>query len=190
MELGQRIKDCRTKAEMTQEELADKLYVSRQTVSNWENDRSYPDIHSLLMMADLFSVSLDTLIKGDIEIMKEKVDQSIVRDFKKDNLIFAALAFLCILSAVPLMKHLGAVGTMIWGIIVSATLYFALKVEKTKKDNDVYTYKEIVSFYNGEKLDSIDKTREEGKRNYQRVIFLLIGALSGIIIAFVIHQFM
>lgn len=189
MELGQRIKDCRNRSKMTQEELSDRLYVSRQTVSSWENDRSYPDIHSLVMMADLFGVSLDTLIKGDIEIMKEKVDQSLVKEFKKDNLIFAALALLCILSAVPLMKHLGAIGTVIWGIIVSGTLFYALKVEKAKKDNDIHTYKEIVAFYNGEKLDSIEKAREEGKRSYQRVIYLLIGALAGIIIAFFIHQF-
>ena len=41
MELGKRLKECRTKSEMTQEELADKLYVSRQTISSWENDKSY-----------------------------------------------------------------------------------------------------------------------------------------------------
>ncbi|MBR0420827.1 MAG: helix-turn-helix transcriptional regulator [Erysipelotrichaceae bacterium] len=190
MNLGQRIKDFRAGKGLNQEELAERLYVSRQTISSWENDKSYPDIHSLLMMSDLFGVSLDTLIKGDIEIMKEKVDQSVVDGFKKDNWIFAGLVLLCIVSAVPLMKQLKAIGTMIWGIIVSAALFYALKVEKAKKDNDVHTYKEIVSFYNGEKLDSIEKAREEGKRNYQRVIFLLIGALAGVIIAFVIHQFM
>ena len=78
MELGKRLKECRLKLEITQEELADKLYVSRQTISSWENDKSYPDIHSLLMISDLFGVSLDSLIKGDIEIMKEKVEQTIV----------------------------------------------------------------------------------------------------------------
>ena len=87
------------------------------------------------------------------------------------------------------MKYLGAIGTLIWGIIVSGTLIYALKVEKAKKDNDVYTYKEIVAFYNGEKLDSIEKAREECKRDYQKAIFLLIGALVGIIIAFIIYQF-
>lgn len=43
MELGQRIKDCRARAGMTQEELAEKLYVSRQTISSWENNKSYID---------------------------------------------------------------------------------------------------------------------------------------------------
>lgn len=77
MELGKRLKECRAKLEMTQEELADKLYVSRQTISSRGNYKSYPDIHSLLMISDLFGVSLDSLIKGDIEIMKEKVEQKI-----------------------------------------------------------------------------------------------------------------
>ena len=48
--LGQRIRAQRIRMGMTQEELADKLYVSRQTISSWENDKSYPDIHSLLMI--------------------------------------------------------------------------------------------------------------------------------------------
>ena len=48
MELGKRIKEYRNTAQMTQEDLAEKMFVSRQTISNWENDKSYPDIHSLL----------------------------------------------------------------------------------------------------------------------------------------------
>ena len=45
MELGRRIKEYRSAAQMTQEDLAEKMFVSRQTISNWENDKSYPDIH-------------------------------------------------------------------------------------------------------------------------------------------------
>ena len=51
MELGKRIKEYRNTAQMTQEDLAEKMFVSRQTISNWENDKSYPDIHSLLMLS-------------------------------------------------------------------------------------------------------------------------------------------
>ena len=53
--------------------LADKIFVTRQTVSNWENDKSYPDINSLVLMAEVFGVSLDNLVKGDIEEMNEKI---------------------------------------------------------------------------------------------------------------------
>ena len=62
MELGKQIKRYRMEANLSQEELADKVFVSRQTISNWENDKNYPDIKSLVLMSEVFHVSLDTLI--------------------------------------------------------------------------------------------------------------------------------
>ena len=59
---------------MSQEELAEAVYVTRQTVSNWETGKSYPDIQSLLRLSALFGISLDQLIKGDVEQMKEKIN--------------------------------------------------------------------------------------------------------------------
>ncbi|MBP3815574.1 MAG: helix-turn-helix transcriptional regulator [Firmicutes bacterium] len=190
MELGKRLKECRAKSEMTQEELADKLYVSRQTISSWENDKSYPDIHSLLMISDLFGVSLDSLIKGDIEIMKEKVEQTKIKSFQRDSNIFAVLIIVCIVSALPLYKWLGIPGGAIWLIIAGAMIYFAFRVEKVKKEEDIHTYKEIVAFMNGEKLDGIEKAREEGKRHYEPIIKLLAGAVVGVIVAMILSRFM
>ena len=65
MELNAQIKKYRTELNLSQEELAEKVYVTRQTVSNWENEKSYPDIHSLLLLSSLFNVSLDQLIKEE-----------------------------------------------------------------------------------------------------------------------------
>ena len=59
MELGKQIKKYRTEASLSQEELAAKIFVSRQTISNWENDKNYPDIKSLVLMSEVFRVSLD-----------------------------------------------------------------------------------------------------------------------------------
>ena len=78
MELNAQIKKYRSSLNLSQEELAEKVYVTRQTISNWENEKSYPDIHSLLLLSSLFNVSLDQLIKGDIETMKEKINFFIV----------------------------------------------------------------------------------------------------------------
>lgn len=63
MELSKQIKKYRTEANLSQEELADKTYVSRQTISNWENEKNYPDIKSLVLMSEVFQVSLDNLVK-------------------------------------------------------------------------------------------------------------------------------
>lgn len=62
-DIGTKIKDARTAAQLTQEQVAEALDISRQTVSNWENDRTYPDILSVIKMSDLYAVSLDHLLK-------------------------------------------------------------------------------------------------------------------------------
>ncbi len=71
MEAGTQIKKYRSNMGISQEELAEKVYVSRQTISNWETGKNYPDIHSVLLLSSVFNVSLDQLIKGDVEIMKK-----------------------------------------------------------------------------------------------------------------------
>lgn len=65
MEIGNIIKNARNKAMLTQEQAAEALGVSRQTISNWENGKSYPDIISVIKMSDLYSVSLDHLLKEE-----------------------------------------------------------------------------------------------------------------------------
>ena len=61
MELAKHIKAHRGRLGMSQEELAEKIFVSRQTISNWETDRTYPDVQSLLLLSNLFDVSIDSL---------------------------------------------------------------------------------------------------------------------------------
>ena len=63
MELGTQIRKYRNERTLSQEALAEKVYVSRQTVSNWENDKSYPDVNSLVLLSEVFEISLDQLIK-------------------------------------------------------------------------------------------------------------------------------
>ena len=73
---------------LSQEELAEKIYVTRQTISNWENDKSYPDIHILLLLSSTFHISLDQLIKGDITTMKEEISKEAIQKFNRDGAIF------------------------------------------------------------------------------------------------------
>lgn len=70
MEIGKKLKDARMKSGFTQETVAEKLHVSRQTISNWENEKSYPDIISVIALSDLYSTSLDDLLKGDRKMME------------------------------------------------------------------------------------------------------------------------
>ncbi len=65
MNLATTIRQHRKQAHLSQEHLAEQLHVSRQTISNWENGKSLPDIYSLIALSDLFALSLDDFIKGD-----------------------------------------------------------------------------------------------------------------------------
>ena len=69
MDIGQKLKNARLTAKMTQESVAEQIGVSRQTISNWENNKSYPDIMNVLALSDLYALSLDELLKGDQKML-------------------------------------------------------------------------------------------------------------------------
>ena len=187
MELGKQIKKHRQEVQLSQEKLADRVYVSRQTISNWENDKSYPDVNSLVLLSEIFQISLDNLIKDVIQ--KEEIVK-----MNRYGKIYTIMLIVTVVSAVPLFMWLGVWAFIPWGIIWALSMYFAFQVEKVKKDNDVQTYKEIVAFSEGKLLDDIQKQREIGKRPYQK-IFLVIGSalitfVVCVLIGFLMHIFM
>ena len=182
LELHTQIKKYRTNMNLSQEELAEKVYVTRQTISNWENNKNYPDIHSLLLLSSLFNISLDQLIKGDINIMREEINKAELKKINRYGAIFTLLLVLLVVSAVPLAVFLGYYGLMITGILFVITMYFAIKIEKYKKDNDIQTYKEIVSFTEGKRLDEIERNREYGKRPYQKVLLTFASAIIAFLV--------
>lgn len=107
--------------------------------------------------------------------------------------IYTIMLIVTVVSAVPLFVWLGVWAFIPWGIIWALSMYFAVQVEKVKKDNDVQTYKEIVAFSEGKLLDDIQKQREIGKRPYQK-IFLVIGSalitfVVCVLIGFLMHIF-
>lgn len=180
MELGNQIKKYRMDFNWSQDELADKVFVTRQTVSNWENDKNYPDIKSLLLLSSVFGISLDTLVKGDLEEMKEQVKEADIKQLNHDSAIYAVLLLAAIILPIPLAHFLGFVGIGIWAVLMVVTLYYAIRIEKQKKKFDIQTYKEIIAFSEGKRLDEMEKNREIGKRPYQKVL-LAIG--SGVVTA-------
>ena len=194
MELGKQIKMHRTQAHLSQDELANRVYVSRQTISNWENDKSYPDVNSLVLLSEIFQISLDKLIKGDIEVMKSVIQKEEIGKMNRYGRIYTILLIATVVSAAPLFVWLGLWAFIPWGILWAFSMYFALKIEKIKKDNDVQTYKEIVAFYEGKRLDDIHKQREIGKRPYQKILLVIGSALitlvTCIVIGFLMHIFL
>ena len=182
MELGTQIRKYRNERTLSQEALAEKVYVSRQTVSNWENDKSYPDVKSLMLLSEVFEVSLDQLIKGDVEIMKEQIDQIDQTDqkrFGRLSNIFTILFLAVLITPVPLVHFLSYAGLAIWIVILGAGSYAAMLVEREKKRLDIQTYQEIIAFTEGKALSEIEKAREEGKRPYQKVLLAVASGAAG-----------
>lgn len=186
MELGKQIKMHRQEAHLSQEELANRVYVSRQTISNWENDKSYPDVNSLVLLSEIFQISLDNLIKGDIEVMKDVIQKEEIEKMNRYGKSYTIMLIATVVSAAPLFMWLGVWAFIPWGIIWAISMYFAFKVEKVKKDNDVQTYKEIVAFSEGKLLDDIHKQREIGKRPYQKILLVIGTALTTFVVCVLI----
>lgn len=194
MELGKQIKKHRQEVQLSQEELAERVYVSRQTISNWENDKSYPDVNSLVLLSETFQISLDNLIKGDIEVMKDVIQKEEIEKMNRYGKIYTIMLIVTAVSAVPLFMLLGVWALIPWGIIWGISMYFAFMLEKIKKDNDVQTYKEIVAFSEGQLLDDIQKQREIGKRPYQKILLVIGSGLITfavcVLIGFLMHVFL
>lgn len=72
MTLGKKIYTLRSAAQISQEALAERLDVSRQSVSKWEIDQAVPQIDKVLLLSELFSVSCDSLLRDDIDIYGDK----------------------------------------------------------------------------------------------------------------------
>ena len=170
MELGKQIKKYRQELQLSQEELADHVYVSRQTISNWENDKSYPDVTSLVLLSEIFQISLDKLIKGDIDTMKEVIKQEEIKKLNHYGAIYTVFLVIAVISAAPLFYIGNKWALILWCVIALAAMYFAAKVERIKKDNDV----------------QIQSAREYGKRPYQKVLWFIGSAAVGAIVSYVL----
>lgn len=108
MEIGKRLKEARMKTNLTQEQVAEELFLSRQTISNWENEKTYPDIISIIKLSDLYSISLDELLKGDQKMIEHlDVSTNVVKSNKKltGAILMNILLFLVMLILVSFLPE-------------------------------------------------------------------------------------
>lgn len=156
MQLPQQVNQHRKRLGLSQEQLAERIYVTRQTVSNWETGRSYPDIANLLQLSELFGVTLDQLVKGDVSSMKQRVQQDNADRATKVMLLFAGLAILSLGVSVWLPGP--------WWWLIPLILYLvafgaSLKVERWKRRTDLKTYREILAYTQGGDVAAARKQR-------------------------------
>src|SRR5574344_1417904 len=116
MELGKNIIKIRKQNNLTQDDFAEKYFVTRQTVSNWENSKSYPDLETLIKISDDFDISLDILLKEDNKMIKDISKKQ--RNYKFINLFVAILNIVGILLllyfAIPYIFHIRSLNDYSW----------------------------------------------------------------------------
>ena len=169
MEVGGRIRELRAAHGMSQDDLAARVYVSRQTISKWENGKTYPDVQSLLLLSEIFGASVDSLIKGDVETMNETIDRDIET---MKRLSYVMLGFLLLMIAALIWVGLQAfawdwpleqtvptfvLALVFWGVAMFAACW----VDRIKKSHDLVTYGEILAYWRGE---AVDRDTERGRR--------------------------
>ena len=188
MEIGKQIRKYRTELKLSQDDLADRVYVTRQTISNWENDRNYPDIRSLVLLSNVFGVSLDILVKGDLEQMKDEIKTEDIRKFQRESRVYGILLAGQIALPMPLVYYLKVWGIVIWLLWTGVALWGGWRIEKDKKANDIHTYKEIVAFLEGKRLDELEKNQEIGKRPYQIAMLVALTAVIGLMVVLLLRR--
>lgn len=131
MQIGAKLRNARVSASMTQEYVAEKIQVSRQTISNWENGKFYPDIISVMKLSDLYHISLDDLLKGDAKMIGHLNESTnIVKSNKKILLaiginIFVLLLFLIANNIIAQNIYLIA-ASVVLGISGSCMLFYQI----------------------------------------------------------------
>lgn len=169
MEIGSRIREHRSALGLSQDELASRVYVSRQTISSWENDKTYPDVQSLLLLSEIFGTSVDSLIKGDVDTMTKTIEKDALT-FKRLGFVMLVFLLLMIAALVWLSAQLVVwdwpaeqtvptvvLAVTLWGVAMFAAAW----ADRIKKEHDLVTYHEILAFQTGE---PIDRDTEKGRR--------------------------
>ncbi len=155
MNISYKIIDIRKKNNLTQEQLAEKLNVSRQTVSNWENGKFYPDIDTLVKISNTFNISLDVLLKEDT-IMIKSMDKKLKMNKK---LIYSIIGIIIlIIIAIPVA----------YGYHTNDKETTKINTEKEIKEEEKEIAESELTYYaipDGHTIYSLDINRINGETN-------------------------
>lgn len=195
MELSRQLKTRREEQGLSQDEVAKAIFVSRQTISNWETDKTYPDVQSLLLLSQRYDTSIDELVRGDAG----RIQQVVERDSRKMRLLsygmigFSLLAFLFLLgfslawpepSSFARMSKGNIAGGVTFIVLYAIGFGMAIAIDRLKKKHDIVTYREIDRFLKGEIGEEPDSEGLARKHPALGVVVKLLGgAAIGLLLA-------
>lgn len=143
MRIADKIKNARIQKGYTQEQVAENLLVSRQTISNWENGKSLPDIISIIKMSELYELSLDEMMKGDKALLKKverdvgavKAEKKLIK-FAWISIVIASILMILgeIIEGNPFIDFMN--GALPWILLGLMLLFAILYLNKEEKDKE------------------------------------------------------
>ena len=141
MSIGNQISAIRNEQQLTQEQFGELCHVTRQTVSNWENEKSYPELQILIAMSNQFDVSLDTLLKGDSKMVEAIDKERVLGKIKHEKSLVdfftgagTGLVASCFLSSASTIRTV----VMIVGFAMIGIGWY----KRAKSDKEVFKYME------------------------------------------------
>lgn len=141
MTFGQKLKNLRTEHNMTQEELADALFVTRTAISKWETDKGYPSIDSLKAISDYFKISIDELISdADVE-NKKQLDNK-----KSKRFYIIAICFLIATVIFTLLAYVLGIKYLTIGSCVCMIGYVVFAMLTKPKDKRLKMRKVLIPY--------------------------------------------
>lgn len=133
MNIGKRIHEIRQQKNLTQEQLASDLAISRQAVSKWESGKAIPDIENLMYISNLYDVSLDELVKGDDKVSQKIVADVSARKWHKLSILFfaALLVYIVWFGSIHGIWQIGLGIAVLSMIVIDTRILLRNRVSKT-----------------------------------------------------------
>lgn len=178
MNIGIQIRERRQKLGLSQGELASRLYVTRVTVSHWETSKTLPDVQSILLLANLFGTTIDELVKGDTDEMREMVK----KNDQKTKVFAAVLAMVEVIVATALAvtavagrEHLEPVLRLSFAVLLLVFSVSMLIARRRNGSEDARSAAEILGAATG---DPVEVARESGAAYGMRIVLWIFAGLS------------
>ena len=178
MDVGNQIRERRQALGLSQEELAQRLYVSRVTVSHWETGRTLPDVQSMLLIANLFGTTIDELVRGDVDEMREMVEKN-ERRTKTFAVALAAVEVVVVTSlavtAVAGRDYLEPVLRLLLAVLVLAFSLVTLVARRVEGGDEAKSAAELLGAATG---DPVEAARASGAALGMRLVLQILAGLA------------
>ena len=178
MDIGNQIRGHRRRLGISQDELARRLYVSRVTVSHWETPKTLPDVQSMLLLANFFGTTIDELVRGDVDEMRQMVE----RDERRTKVFAVALAAVevVVITALAVTAVVGRayLEPVLRLLLAVLTLSFSVITLVARRDGGAKDAKSAAELLGAATGDPAAAARESGAAYGMRLVLQVFAGLA------------